>query len=103
MNTLWVTVVLALPLGVKAPDPADVKPGWLGFGLFLALAVATVLLWLSMRKQLKKVDFVEEPDPDPEPQPGKQPLARSPLDSRADSPADHRTDPPQDAPERPRA
>ena len=101
MNTLWVTVVLALPLGVKAPDPADVKPGWLGFGLFLALAVATVLLWLSMRKQLKKVDFVEEPDP--EPQPGKQPLARSPLDSRADSPADHRTDPPQDAPEPPRA
>ena len=101
MNTLWVAVVLALPLGVKAPDPADVKPGWLGFGLFLALAVATVLLWLSMRKQLKKVDFVEEPDP--EPQPGKQPLATSPLDSHADSPADHRTDPPQDAPERPRA
>ena len=101
MNTLWVTVVLALPLGVKAPDPADVKPGWLGFGLFLALAVATVLLWLSMRKQLKKVDFVEEPDP--EPQPGKQPLATSPLDSRADLPAGHRTDPPQDAPERPRA
>ncbi len=66
MNTLWVAVVLALPLGVKAPDPADVKPGWLGFGLFLALAVATVLLWLSMRKQLKKVDFVEEPDPRPD-------------------------------------
>jgi hypothetical protein len=101
MNTLWVAVVLALPLGVKAPDPADVKPGWLGFGLFLALAVATVLLWLSMRKQLKKVDFVEEPDP--EPQPGKHPLATAPLDPHADSPADHRTDPPQDTPERPRA
>jgi len=69
MNTLWVAAVLVLPLGVKAPDPADVKPGMLGFGLFLALAVATVLLWLSMRKQLKKVNFEEEPDPRPSPQP----------------------------------
>ena len=84
MNTLWVTVVLALPLGVKAPDPADVKPGWLGFGLFLVLAAATVLLWLSMRRQLKKVNFVEEPDPEPEPD----------VTSRADSPAEHRADPP---------
>ena len=59
MNILW----LVLPLLDKAPDPADVKPGWLGFGMFIALAVAVVLLWLSMRRQLKKVDFEEEPDP----------------------------------------
>lgn len=72
MNTLWVAVILATQPGVQAPDPADVKPGWLGFGMFLALAVATVLLWLSMRRQLKKVNFTEEPDPlpDPESQPG---------------------------------
>ena len=73
MNTLWVTVVLALPLGVKAPDPADVKPGWLGFGLFLALAAATFLLWMSMRRQLKKVDFVEERDPERDPEPDPEP------------------------------
>jgi hypothetical protein len=59
MNTLL--AVLA-PLVDKAPDPADVKPGWLGFGVFLALAVAVAFLWFSMRKQLKKVDFEEEPD-----------------------------------------
>jgi hypothetical protein len=59
MNILWVV----LPLVAKAPDPADVKPGWLGFGMFIALAVAVVLLWLSMRRQLKKIDFEEEPDP----------------------------------------
>jgi hypothetical protein len=59
MNTLLAVIV---PLVDKAPDPADVKPGWLGFGVFLALAVAVALLWLSMRKQLKKVDFEEEPD-----------------------------------------
>ena len=56
---------LLLPLAVKGPDPGDVKPGWLGFVMFLALAVATVLLWLSFRKQLKKIDFEEEPDDRP--------------------------------------
>jgi hypothetical protein len=70
MTSLWLTFVVGLPLARKAPDPADVKPGWLGFGMFLALAVATVLLWLSMRRQLRKVRFEEEPLPDrtdPEP------------------------------------
>jgi Na+/melibiose symporter-like transporter len=59
MNTL---VAVLVPLVDKVPDPADVKPGWLGFGVFLALAVAVALLWFSMRKQLRKVDFEEEPD-----------------------------------------
>jgi hypothetical protein len=60
MNTLLAVLV---PLLVdKAPDPADVKPGWLGFGVVMALAVAVLLLWLSMRKQLKKIDFEEQPD-----------------------------------------
>jgi hypothetical protein len=61
MNSLWV-LGMVLPLVDKVPDPADVKPGWLGFGMFVALAVATVLLWLSFRKQLKKVNFEEKPD-----------------------------------------
>ena len=66
--TLWTVL---LPLAEKGPDPADVKPGWLGFGVFLALAVAVVLLWLSFRKQLKKVDF-EEKEPEPK-KPGNGP------------------------------
>jgi hypothetical protein len=69
MNTLMATLVPMLL--DKTPDPADVKQGWLGFAVFILLAVATVLLWLSMRKQLKKVDFEE--DPDPEPRPGTDP------------------------------
>ena len=77
MNMLWFAAVLTTQPGIQAPDPADVKPGWLGFGMFLALAVATVLLWLSMRRQLKKVNFTEEPDPEPEsapePDPSEQP------------------------------
>jgi hypothetical protein len=61
MNSLWVLGVV-LALADKTPNPADVKPGWLGFGMFLALAVATVLLWLSLRRQLKKIHFDEKPD-----------------------------------------
>lgn len=59
MNTL---LTILVPLVQKGPDPADVKPGWLGFGVFLALAAAVVVLWFSMRKQLRKVNFEEQPD-----------------------------------------
>jgi hypothetical protein len=62
MNTVWMMLV---PLAQKVPDPEDVKAGWLGFGVFLALAAAVVLLWLSMRRHLKKIDFEEKPDTGP--------------------------------------
>ena len=62
MTPLSALLALVLPLAATGPDPSKVKPGWLGLGVVLALAVATVLLWLSFRKQLKKVDFEEEPD-----------------------------------------
>jgi hypothetical protein len=62
MSPLSATSALVAILVEKGPDPADVKPGWLGLGVFVALAVAVVLLWLSFRKQLGKIDFEEEPD-----------------------------------------
>jgi hypothetical protein len=68
MNTLWVAV---LPLAAKGPNPADVKPGWLGFAVFLALAAALVLLMMSFRKQLRKVDFEEKEPPAAEGRPTK--------------------------------
>jgi hypothetical protein len=55
---LSTTVVLA----TQGPDPNDVTAGWAGFAVFLGLAIAVFLLWLSFRKQLKKVNFEEEPD-----------------------------------------
>ena len=58
--TTW--ALWALPLVTKPPNPADVKQGTWGLVLFLGLAVAVVLLWLSFRKQLGKIDFEEEPD-----------------------------------------
>jgi hypothetical protein len=60
MNTLW---LVPAAVAARVPDPEDVTAGWLGFAVFLALAVAVLLLWLSMRRQLKKIDFEEEPDP----------------------------------------
>jgi hypothetical protein len=47
----------------QAPEPEDVKAGWLGFAVWLGLVVAVVLLCLSFVKQLRKVNF-EEKDPD---------------------------------------
>ncbi len=58
-------VRVLVPLVDKPPDPSEVGQGWIGFLVFLFLAVATVLLWLSFRRQLKKVNFEEEPDPAP--------------------------------------
>lgn len=51
-----------IPLVDEVPDPEDVKPGWLGFGVFLLLALALVVLFFSFRKQLRKVDFEEKAD-----------------------------------------
>lgn len=49
-------------------DDAVVRPGFLGFAVFLALVAAAVFLFRSMQRQLRKVDFEENPaDAPPEP------------------------------------
>jgi len=50
-----------LPLVVTlATDPVpadnDVKAGWTAFAVFLLLALGVFLLWMSMRRQLKKAE-----------------------------------------------
>jgi hypothetical protein len=67
----------AVVLATQGPNPDDVTAGWIGFVVFIGLAVAVVFLWLSFRKQLKKIDFEEEPD---------QPTADSNGSPRNDSP-----------------
>ncbi|HET6625110.1 MAG TPA: hypothetical protein VFG63_01865 [Nocardioidaceae bacterium] len=57
MNIVWSALV---PLLDKTPDPADVKPGWLGFAVFLALAAAVVFLAFSLRKHLGRINFEEK-------------------------------------------
>ena len=60
------TVLAALFVVLAKAPPADkVKPGLLGFLVVLALGVVTYLLWRSMNRQLRKVDF-EEPAAGPQ-------------------------------------
>ena len=59
LSTVMDVVVLAAR---QAPEPEDVKAGWLGFGVWLGLVVAVVLLCFSFVRQLRKVNF-EEKDP----------------------------------------
>ncbi len=61
MNAL----VLAQAVLASAPDPADVKPGWLALVIVLLMGLATYLLWRSMNRQLDKVDFDEGSRPAP--------------------------------------
>lgn len=62
MMSIW-TVLAAAPFLVEeGPAPEDVKAGWLGFTVWIALVVAVAILALSLRKHLKRVNFEEEPD-----------------------------------------
>ena len=65
-------------LASSPPPDKDVKAGWVAFGLFIALAVAVFLLWMSFRKQLKKIDFEEEPDEPARPEEPTQQERREP-------------------------
>ena len=53
---------MAMWLVVAAAPPEDkVQPGWLGFFVVLGLGIVTFLLWRSMNKQLKRVNFEASP------------------------------------------
>jgi hypothetical protein len=59
MTIAW-TVLLPL---VKTPNPADVKPGWLAFGVVLILMAAVAFLGFSLVKHLGRVNFEEKEIP----------------------------------------
>ncbi|WP_166133490.1 hypothetical protein [Nocardioides ochotonae] len=40
----------------ETPKPEDVKAGWVGFGVFLALCVAVGLLGWALTRQLRRTD-----------------------------------------------
>jgi Na+/melibiose symporter-like transporter len=61
MTTLGTIVwTVLVPLVQTGPDPSKVKPGWVAFGIVLALIGAVALLGMSLRKHLKRVDFDED-------------------------------------------
>jgi hypothetical protein len=51
-------------VSTRATDDNIVRPGWLGFIVFLAMAGALYFLLKSFARHLKRVNFDEEP-PDP--------------------------------------
>ncbi len=55
MNTLMSLAPLLVVWADKAPDPNDVKAGWVAFGVFIALALAVAFLGYSLTKHLRKV------------------------------------------------
>ena len=63
MTSLLTDSVLTVlvPLLDEVPEAKDVHTGWFYVLVFFGLIAATVLLWLSMRKQLKKIRFEEQP------------------------------------------
>ena len=63
MTVVWTVLVpMIARLSEEGPAHEDVKAGWLGLLVWLALAAAVVFLAFSLRKHLKKVDFDEDPD-----------------------------------------
>jgi hypothetical protein len=63
---------------VLAYNPADVKPGWVAFGIVVALCVATFLLWRSMNTQLGRIRMPPRPSTRPRIGPHAEPPAAPP-------------------------
>ena len=57
MTLATVQQLLVLAASTEGPAPEDVKAGWLGFAVWLALAAALVFLAFSLVKHLKRVNF----------------------------------------------
>jgi hypothetical protein len=53
-------LTILLPLTDATPEAEDVTPGWIYPLVFFSLVAVTILLWFSMRKQLKKIRFPED-------------------------------------------
>jgi hypothetical protein len=54
MNALMFLASLLVDAADKVPAPEDVKAGWLGFGVFIALGIAVALLGFSLTRHLRK-------------------------------------------------
>jgi hypothetical protein len=75
-----------VPLASGELNQDKVTPGLLGFVIFAAIAIGLWLLMKNMGKQMKKIDFVEEPPGEPAaPQHAEQPAAAAPGPKRPDA------------------
>ena len=64
MSTLLHAATVVLLGADDKLDPEieeNLTPGWIGALVILGLIVATLLLWLSMRRQFRKIRIEDEP------------------------------------------
>jgi hypothetical protein len=81
MTIAWGTLLAKAP-----PNPNDVVGGWVAFFVVLAMGAAVVFLYFSLKKQLGKVNFEEQPDPKGTEQPTEPSSEQRPSDGK-DRPA----------------
>ena len=70
MNTVWLLAASVAPSPspsstAPAIDPDRVSPGILGLLAVVFLAIAVFVIWKSLNKQLKRVDFDESTTENP--------------------------------------
>ena len=58
-------------------DPNVVKPGWTALIVTVLLAVALVLLYLSMRRQFRKINIPQQETDEKPPTPAEPPAGSS--------------------------
>ena len=81
VDTAWTVLV---PLLDDVPEADEVRPGGLAIVLMVSLIVATILLWLSMRRQLGKVKFDDRLDDDEVDDPDAAASPTGPVDEDTD-------------------
>jgi TRAP-type C4-dicarboxylate transport system permease small subunit len=59
--TLLYWIAAATPSATPGiPDDVDVTPGWIGFAVMFAIAIATVLLIIDMTRRVRRVRYRAE-------------------------------------------
>ena len=48
------------------PAPEDVRPGWIALVTVVSLCAASLFLWFSMRKQLRRIQVPREGEETPD-------------------------------------
>ena len=61
--TVDAVLTVLVPLLDEVPEAKDVHTGWWYLLVLGGLIVAMVVIWKSMRKQLNRIQFDEEPAP----------------------------------------
>ena len=66
MSSVWLVALSLISWATDpVPEPEDVRPGWIALVTVAALCAASLLLWFSMRKQLRRIQVPREgEDPD---------------------------------------